>query len=856
MGISIDTFRALAAQANLGDNKDVFVSGVDKSALATRRDAGGRALSAREVKLAQTQDNMYLRGQLLGAVRDALGGENNNVFRNLQKMLFGITAENPGGDLEIASKPLKMRTVRAALEAVAIRQEQRVVEQQFHARIDATFSELNISPRNIALIRGVLTKAMCHAQNVDHHVTLATLTGPGSAFAMLQEVAAQPTGLMRTVLIAQSLPARQIVPYLKACAVFGPNAINYGLDRRLHAVMDQVAALPAKKFTPYNLFKLACPDCTWPRDLAKNAPLQGSVAESQAFENAISKGMLPDLGRRFDDAEPEEAARLGGLLSSLNVMFDLGMKAEDVAQVVRDPKTFRMDMLPPIALRVGDMGPSQDLDEAFAQLMRDVLRTSPKIEIAGATARDDWSASAAISLETHPLHAQAERDLRAHIDALCGPNATDVLKSNVYLSMSQNAQAVDGVFNQLLGLGAVGAAGIKFVLSAGEDGSVLVSRRAALRSRYEIAMDVRFFPDGSQQLEQAPTVRLRADMPLAEVTARREEYMRQLANTAKSELSSQLGRTDATTFAALFDAEIASMKAAYPTVPLTTEQYRMRAGNIFCSYLADPANAKVATDLLALEGEARAAKIAEIKATLQQRVELFLAAYVLGVKAEQDAEAQIRAAAGNPPAGHKVDLARLREKISYCTWAEDATKADVETQINAVRDAFVNERRAVFDFARALPDGEAFREQLVLDTMERAHLKPADVAFAVDLAHRVPVPAANVALDRAGARQALMDFGASLASVYLTLDPANYGGEQRGSITSLVTLYLLEERRDAMQNLISRLTPADFDALDASFANGFNEVGRHAPGSSGYVNAMAQTYASALLLNLRQAFNV
>ncbi len=854
MAITFDTFRNFAAQANVRNSKDIFISGADKSGLATRRDAGNRALAARDVRLAQTQDNVYLRGQLLAAVRNALGGENNNVFRNLQKMLFGITAENPAVNMEIASKPLKMRDVRVALQSVEIRLAQREVEAQLNARIDATFASPEISARNRDLIRGVLTKAMVAAQNADHFVSVETLTGPGSVFDMIKDLAKKPTGLMRTVLLAQSLPGAQIGTFLKARAQFGGCAMNYGIDRRLHAAMDQIATLPAKKFTPYNLFKIAFPTCTWPRELPKNGPITGTAADVAAFENAISKGQLGALMGQIDGTDPEAGVRVGGMISTINVMLDLGATVEDALRVLHDPTAFSIDMLAPGALRVGDLSPKAGVDTAFEQMMKDVVRGLPEIEIKGA--EGTWRAPAAVTQANHPLYASAAQELRAKIDAVCGPNATDMMKSNVYLCMSQNAQAIDGAFNQTLGLGATGAFGIKYTVSADPDGSVVVKRSASDRNRYEISSAIRFFPDGSQRVEKQPEVRIRKDVSVEEVTARRTARMEMLAGTAKTNFRNFVQSNYSAGFVALFADEIAAFQKTYEDAKIPKEDYELRVGNVLCTYLAEPANAKLAKEILAMTPEARAAKLAELKPVLTNRVNVQVAGLALGVRAEHQAEEKIRKIVDTLADGHKVDLVPLRTKITYCMWTDQDTVESVQAKIDALRDAYVNDRRAVFDAVRALPDGEAFRNALLVDTMEHATLGRDDVLFAVDLARRLPVPAAGAALDNAGARAALMDIGASIASVFMTLDGERYGGDQRGNIFSLAVMYLVEQRHDEMQAIVGNRTAADLNAIDATFADGFETAGNFTPGSAGYVEAMGKTHASALIMNLRNAFNV
>ncbi len=853
MPISLETFRNFAALSNLGDGKNVFVSGEDKTGLAARRDVGDRSLSSRDVKLAQAQDNIYVRSQLLSAVRDALGGEGDCVFRNLQARLFGITAAHPGADAEIAAKPLTMREVRAALGAVDIRLQQREVAQQFNARIDAAFASPKVSAANRELFRSVLAKVLTDAQTAVHDVSVETLTGPGSAFAFLKGLVDgghSSSVAVKTAILAQSLPAKQALPFLKACALFGPAAETCGLSLRLHAAMDRIAALPAKTFTPANLFKIACPTCTWPREIDKNVAALTTSAQKRALTTAMDRNVPTEMFARAPQ-NPEWADRG----TAVSAMLNLGMTVEDAQRVLEDPKAFTAEMLPPAALFSGDIGAGKTVDSAFGQMMKDLVRDNAKVEIKGDNG--DWTASAAVSLRHHPLHEIAAEELRGKLDALFGPNATDVQKANVMLFMSQNAHMIDAAFTGPLGLGNGSASGVKYVVNAEPDGSVVVQRRGDFeRNRFTFEVGMRFFPDGSQRLETPPRARVRLDVSVEEVNQQRAAQERNLNANAKLELSSFIQRNYGQDFTALCASDIANAQAAFTDVDLPEKQYTQRVINELCAYLTAPENAEEAKEFLALAPEARAAKLAALKTRLQSRVEVSLAALVNGRKAEIDAAAQIRTAAGNPGGTHEVDLAHLREKISYCTWDETTTPADVAAKIGQLRDAYVAQRTAVFAAVRNLPESEAFRTALLLDSMERAHAKRDDVLFAVELARQLPVPAKDAVLDRDGVRRALMDIGTAIASVFMTLDDKVYGGEQRGSIRSIAMQYLCIERREEMQNLVGHLTAEDVEAIDRSFDDAFLPRSNLVPGTPEYVDYMAQNNAAPLLGALRDEFNV
>ncbi len=851
MPITLDTFRNFAALQNLGNNKNVFVSGEDKAGLSARRDVGPRSLDARDVKLAQMQDNIYVRSQLLNAVRDALGGENDTLFTRLQERLFGISGDHPGADTEIASKPLKMREVRAALTAVDIRLQQREVTQQFNARIDAAFASPKVSAENRELFRSVLTKVRIATQNVVHTVSADKLTGPGSAFAFLKGLVDgghSSSVAVKTAILAQSLPGKQALQFLKACSLFGSAVDVCGLNLRLHAVMDQIAALPAKKFTPENLFKIACPTCTWPREIDKNVAALTTAAQKRALTAAMDRNVPETILAQISE-HPERADRG----TALGAMLNLGMTLEDAQRVLDDPTSFTSEMLPPAALFSGDIGAERDVDGAFAQMMKDLVRDNARVEIQGE--KGVWTASSALSLEHHPLHDHATEALRGKLDALFGENATGVQKSNVMLFMSQDAHMIDAGFTGPLGLGNGSASGVKYVLNAEPDGSVVVKRQSVFeRNRFAFEIGMRFFPDGSQRVETPPTARVRLDVSAEEVEQERAAQLRNLNANAKLELSSFIQRNYGDDFTALCAKEIADAKALFKDVDLPETHYTQRVVNELCAHLTAPENAKEAKAFLTLAPEARAEKLAALKTRLQRRVEVSLAALVNGRKAEIDAESQIRTASGIPGKTIPVDLAHLREKISYCTWNETTTPADVATKIGTLRDAYVKQRTDVFEAVRTLPESATFRDALLADTMERAHLKRDDLLMALEIARSLPVPSQNAVLDRAGVRNALMSIGGAIASVFMTLDDAVYGGEQRGSIRSVAMMYLCIEHREEMRNLVSHISAEDAEAIDRSFDGAFSPRSDLVPGTPEYVDYMAQNIAAPLLGTLRDEF--
>ncbi len=802
MAISLDTFRNFAALQNLGDGKNVFVSGEDKTGLAARRDVGDRSLSSRDVKLAQAQDNIYVRSQLLSAVRDALGGEGDCVFRNLQARLFGITAAHPGADAEIAAKPLTMREVRAALGAVDIRLQQREVAQQFNARIDAAFASPKVSAANRELFRSVLAKVLTDAQTAVHDVSVETLTGPGSAFAFLKGLVDgghSSSVAVKTAILAQSLPAKQALPFLKACALFGPAAETCGLSLRLHAAMDRIAALPAKTFTPANLFKIACPTCTWPREIDKNVAALTTSAQKRALTTAMDRNVPTEMFARAPQ-NPEWADRG----TAVSAMLNLGMTVEDAQRVLEDPKAFTAEMLPPAALFSGDIGAGKTVDSAFGQMMKDLVRDNAKVEIKGDNG--DWTASAAVSLRHHPLHEIAAEELRGKLDALFGPNATDVQKANVMLFMSQNAQVIDGVFTSLLGLSdGTPASGIKYVVNAEPDGSVVVQRGGCFEhNRFTFEVGVRFCPDGSQRLESLPMVQVHEEVAAEAVNRQVETQQRELNANANREFADFVQRHCGLDLVAFFEKEIADIQATYADVNLTPEDFRAWVDDALGYYLSNPDNDQLTKDIMAMSGEALAAKLAELKPVLTDRVNVLAAWRALGAQAERQAAEQIHDRAAQNYDPKDIDVERLHARIAR--FEHDCRKRfvemsveEVKAQIDTLRGAFVDERCQVLDAVRTHADGigDLFRNSLLTDAVCYSRRSHDDVMFMIDTAYRLPAMAAAANGDE---RAFLKRIGEGVADRFIARDAMRHGDEEGNDLETDFVMYRLILRQNDFQS--------------------------------------------------------
>lgn len=102
MGIEISQFKALVKGAG-GDNLAVTVKDEAKQKLGVAGVSGRRGLKTEELQpgvtikaddLSRYQDNIYIRSQLLGAIRNALGGETGEFFQKAENRLLGGLVTN------------------------------------------------------------------------------------------------------------------------------------------------------------------------------------------------------------------------------------------------------------------------------------------------------------------------------------------------------------------------------------------------------------------------------------------------------------------------------------------------------------------------------------------------------------------------------------------------------------------------------------------------------------------------------------------------------------------------------------------------------------------------------------------
>ena len=804
MAISLETFRAFAGQG-LSARTKVNLGDEAKTTLSATRYAGGRPLAARTiVAQEEAQDNIYVRSQLLSAVRDALGGEGDAYFRQLEAKLLGISEATPQADAALAAKPLALRDVRAALEGLDARLAQKRVAADFAARVDADFGAAGLSPRSLEVVRSVLLPQMQLAQAANPRVALAALTGPGSAFAALMAFVTGPSASMRIPLLAQALPPREAAPFLRACALIAPRPPQ-GVDVRLHAVADRLASL--KAFTPENVFKLAYPGAAWPKGLAKGVPLS-EAARKALVDDGANRGVLAALRKacKADDAAQMQAAFRR--LCSLAQMLDHGMRVDDALKVLDAPAAFQADMLPPMATLAGVQKPAFGVAEAFEQSVKDIGRCQISVSIERRP--QAWQLSSAARLDGHPFQEMALQDYRAQVEALCGPQASESMKANIFLFISQNGQALDGFFNQTLGLGSDACANCHYRLSAQRDGSVVVSREAEGPQRYNVLASIRFFPDGRQRLERPLKVRIHPEVPAARIQDYQDNRRTQDLRAANNDLNSYVRERYAAPFADLFEEEIAALMRTYPAAGQTREQYRMRACNMVGVYFSEHADAAAA--FMACSEEGRRALLVEATAACLSRTRVNMASLAIRQQCLAEAAAAVRAAAGAAPDA-PIALDRLIEKISYCRLTDETTVADIERQYRVLKEAFVKERADVFAFIReeAARSPEAMpadlRDALLLEARERPRLARDGLEAALALARAlVAQPLPDAAQGPDALRDLMKGFGRTVRTAFAALDPSRFGAEQLGNMLTLAVLTLALSRRAQLAPLVEGLS--------------------------------------------------
>lgn len=116
--IDLQAFRNIAANTAIKDTHHVYIANEDKTKLCFNvgnKPVGFKKPTGNEL----AQDSIYMRSQLLRAVRDRLGGTESAAFQEIETKLFGKLFFVKLGDGQfspkIASKPLKMREIKSVL---------------------------------------------------------------------------------------------------------------------------------------------------------------------------------------------------------------------------------------------------------------------------------------------------------------------------------------------------------------------------------------------------------------------------------------------------------------------------------------------------------------------------------------------------------------------------------------------------------------------------------------------------------------------------------------------------------------------------------------------------------------------
>lgn len=123
MGLTIDSFRAIANDTSVSDRKYVYFAngkGAEGTTIAkfSKLCFNTAESRPREFKRPEGADreqgSAYMRSQLLTLVRDRLGGTNSAAFKEIETKLFG-KLKGDQFDPAVAAKPLRKRDIKAVL---------------------------------------------------------------------------------------------------------------------------------------------------------------------------------------------------------------------------------------------------------------------------------------------------------------------------------------------------------------------------------------------------------------------------------------------------------------------------------------------------------------------------------------------------------------------------------------------------------------------------------------------------------------------------------------------------------------------------------------------------------------------
>ena len=725
-GISLETFRAFAADAAIGDRASVAVGDEGKTTLSTSR------LNAREItKQEIAADNFYVRGQLLSAVRDALG-EANGYFQKLQKELLPVSSKTGQIDVKAACKELKARDIRAVLNGMAAAKN---LKKDFEERITQDFTQIRggrISARNLELVRGILNKEFELQMATCPRLNLEKLTGRGSLYEILRSHCRQRLS-NRIFVNAFALPARQVKPYLKACESLHPQINNEddvesdssaNFANRLFVLADRLENLT--DFSPYKLFKLCYPELKWPTELSKGLTklnLQNYQTLSDSLSATVmnmAKGngaMAQDRDSNFDMEVRSEFCCPG--------LLDIGLSVPEVVSLVQGEKQLGVDLFSPCVMLSGSGNMEKDdVKEAFDQVVLDLPRLQPTVHIKQPNSEELWTMSPAATIVGHKCEKSAQNELRERVENLCGKNASETMKANIFLFMSQAGLNGEQLFTSLNGLqNSDVASGYTFYLSAEKDGSVVVSRTIGQSPHYyAIDVTIRFRPDGSQELVGKPELKFDSEMTADKLA---EERARMIANAKE--------RADKNVVKAYFDASVegcfaqklADLKDWVSEAELSDVKMVLR--NTFEEVVSGDKD--FCARFAAADEPAQARMFFEVVNNYKKMAELKMTAKAIEFKLMHDAEHEIMQEVGNMGFSFdeditvNVDKMRLKLQSDTADYFEELRgqkqkvdwehmpdnvlqrmEDDVLQRMTDVKNKYVANRKAVLEFLKLHED--------------------------------------------------------------------------------------------------------------------------------------------------------
>lgn len=801
MAIELQTFRDFVA-GNIGNRKTVTVGSADKTQLAQTRYTDGRPLASRAIAQIETsQDNIYVRSQLLSAVRKALGGEDDAYFSQLQEKLLGISAAAPQADLKTASKELTVRDVRAALDGLDARLAQKAVKNRFDQQVTESFSALHdskFSPRNLELVRGLLQKEYDRVVAKNPQVDLGTLTGPGSLYALLLDRCHLSTS--NSILLAtHALPPERAKAFLRACAVLVPMPKGSGFDKRLLSLGDRLEKIT--DFSPAGLLKLLYPEAKFPSGHIPKNVAELDVQQHNMLMQDLYDTVSPDINARFATAtDPNEQRRQLGLINAMPMLFELGLSITEIREIMQDPTRLNPANFPASAFLMGVQGINGGLEESFKQMVKDLPRCPCTVSIPQPDGRP-WTLPAASMIDKHPFAAIAQAQFRTAVEAFCGPRASESMKANIFQFMAQGAQFFDGICNKLMGLTG-GTTGYHYAFASEPDGSVVVTRSVQWPHTFEIGLSIRFRPDGSQELAAPVSLKLNPNVTTQDMENEETRVLDQNKRRADDELNAYLEQHLYTPMKALLDGEIDEILQQYPAVQGGRGKLELRARNTLS--IAVQKDTALLAHFLEQTPEEQTASLPEIKKQYLGKMVMNMTAYALQKQMLAEAETALRQAAGTESLS--VDLRDLQSKIGYVTH-EEMSMEEMRKRFQEVKESFVARRTAAIAYVQNLQGvGDAFRATLLEEVVTRPRVGVEGLQIALELAQGLNLPPATRKHDPDSAKQTCYSIARTIKDRFASLDGEDYAAEQRGHMTSLIMLYLMGEHPAEMQNLLQACT--------------------------------------------------